>query len=141
MMDAKRFAWCAYALMVFLLLSGRATAGTTGILSGHVFDDDGRAITGATVQLITLRDPFELNRDIAMGTHEVQTRSTSTSGFFVYLSLEPGYYQIRTTVPGKFFVCPPRVVIFADQTSYIQLFVLSDYVVTQCDDSVYFGPQ
>lgn len=117
-----------------------AAAGTTGNLSGHVFDMMGQPLRGATVQLVTLRYPYELNRDVDLRSHEVQVRQTSPSGFFVFLSLEPGFYQLRSTASGKYFQCPPRIVIYADQTSYIQLFMFDQLMITRCSDDTIFGP-
>ena len=136
--DARR----VFLLALILMLFGARPAGasTTGNLSGHVYDVQGQPLQGATVQLITLRYPFELNRQVDLRYHEVQVRQTSPSGFFVFLSLEPGFYQLRSIAAGKYFECPPRVAIYADQTSYVQLFMFDQLMVSHCDEDTIFGP-
>jgi hypothetical protein len=130
----------ALAALIGLISTTAAHAGTTGVISGHVFDEYGRPLQGATVELITLREPFELNREVDPKTHELQLRTTSASGFFVFISLDPGFYQIRTFAQGMYFFCPPRVVVDADATSSIDLFMLDHYVVDRCEQLQIFGP-
>jgi hypothetical protein len=131
------------SLAFFLLVAatrGAALAGTTGAVSGHVFDQNGFPIIGATVQIAPLRDPNELNREVDLHRDVIDTRSTNAHGFFVFLSLDPGLYVIRPVLPGWNFYCMPRMVVFADQTSFIDLYMTDLELSVHCANPGYYGP-
>jgi hypothetical protein len=127
------------ALAVFCSPHG-AVAGTTGVLSGHVFSVYGDPLVGATVQLVDLRDRTELNREIDFRRRLLDSRTTDAHGFFVFLSLEPGFYVIRPVLQGWNFYCPPRVVVFADQTSFVDFLMTNAELDVRCSRPGIFGP-
>jgi protocatechuate 3,4-dioxygenase beta subunit len=139
-MTTKWIAIALFAAFFGLAQTGAATAGTTGVINGHVFDEYGRPLQGATVQLIALRTPNESNKEVDPATHALQVRLTSSSGFFVFISVDPGVYQIRTIAQGLYFVCPPRVLVFADQSTFVDLVALDHYVEEPCEPASIFGP-
>jgi protocatechuate 3,4-dioxygenase beta subunit len=139
-MCAKRIAFLCLAALIGLASPGMAVAGTTGVVSGQVFDESGRPLEGATVELITLRAPFEPNHEVDSKSHELQVRTTSVTGFFVFISIDPGFYQIRSVAPGMYFTCPPRVVVGADQTSYVNLVMFFENQEQHCDMLQMLGP-
>jgi hypothetical protein len=117
-----------------------AVAGTTGVVSGHVYDVwenypgiDDQPLPGATVILSLLRDRSESDWwDLDTRTHATAVRVTDKNGAFFYLSLDPGYYVIRVVHRGKFPECPRRVRVDVDQTTFVSLDVFDIPVLMHC---------
>jgi hypothetical protein len=118
-----------------------AIAGTTGVISGHVYDVwenypgiDDQSLSGATVILSSLRDRSEEGNwwNLDTRTHATAIRITDKKGAFLYISLEPGYYVIRVVDGGKHPGCPRRVRVDVDQTTFVSLDVFDIPVLMHC---------
>ncbi|HXW77477.1 MAG TPA: carboxypeptidase-like regulatory domain-containing protein [Candidatus Eremiobacteraceae bacterium] len=137
----RRFAACT--LLVAALFAGATTmarAGTTGVLSGQVFASSGEPLRGATVELAQLPDPSAMVRDVDFQRLVIDTRSTDAHGFFVFLSVDPGFYVVRVVLPGWQSICPPREFVFADQTNFVSLFMINGQGAVDCLPINYVGP-
>ena len=139
----RRSALTAAAALVAvacMALPNTATAGTTGVISGYVLTMEGHPLQGATVQIIDLPDARETTRDSDFGRRLLTYRTTDANGFFVFLSMEPGLYAIRPVLSGWNFNCVPRVVVFADETSFISLWMTDLQLFQPCQGPQYYGP-
>ena len=139
----KRSTPLATALLITLMIlldSHAAKAGTTGVLSGHIFSDLGFPLGGATVEIVGVRDFRLSNRQLDFQRGVLDTRITDGNGFFVFLSVEPGLYAIRPLLQGWNYNCLPRVVVVADQTSFIDLAMTQPQEQINCGPQVYYGP-
>ena len=123
-----------------LLMPAVAAAGTTGVISGHVYSEYGFPLGGATVELVNLRDSHILNREVDFKRGVIDTRVTDGSGFFVFLSLDPGLYVVRPLLNGWDLYCLPRVIVAADQVSFIDMAMSQPEVRVSCGEQQYFGP-
>ena len=128
----------AAAACVFLPRT--AIAGTTGVISGQVMTMEGHPLPGATVQVVDLPYASEPVRESDFLTRLLDARKTDANGFFHFLSLEPGIYEIRPVLAGWNFSCVPRVVVFADQTSFIDLSMSDLELFVPCEGVQYYGP-
>jgi hypothetical protein len=117
-----------------------AQAGTTGVVSGRVYDENGYPLSGATVWVITLKDWGELTSELNVKSHESFSRKTDSQGFFVYPSLNPGYYQIEPAMSGRVSGCSPKVFVDADQTTYVDLSMFSSATAVDCVEQRYVYP-
>jgi hypothetical protein len=117
-----------------------ATAGTTGVISGQVLTMEGHPLPGATVQVVDLPYASMPVRESDFRTRLLDARTTDTNGFFHFLSMEPGIYEIRPVLAGWNFYCVPRVVVFADQTSFIDLSMSDLELFVPCEGVDYYGP-
>src|SRR4051812_31843772 len=79
---------CSIGLTLILVMIASAQQGSTGAITGTVFDPSGQVVPGATVKLT-----FELNGDTHTGT-------TNESGDFSFQALTPGAYTVRVDAPG-----------------------------------------
>lgn len=99
----------------FVLASGMPLAassgesGNTASLTGRAVDVSGRAVAGQRVELLR-------------GTQIVSVDTTSLAGDWMFLSVVPGTYVVRTTVNGK--VAGVRVTVRAGQALAGNLIVL-----------------
>jgi hypothetical protein len=109
-----------------------AQAGTTGVVSGRVYDENGHLLSGATVWVVKLRDRGEPTTDVNLKSRGSISRKTNAQGFFVYTSLDPGYYQIMPEMTGRVSGCSPKVVVDADQTTYVDLSMFSRATLVDC---------
>ncbi len=89
-------------LVVFLVQGTWALAGTTGGLSGVVTDENGAAVSGAS---ITAASPSGSS-----------TTSTDATGHFVFVSLAPDTYTVSAAKTGYMPVSQRGITVFADQT-------------------------
>jgi hypothetical protein len=69
-------------------LNGRLHAGVAAGISGIVTDPSGAVVSGATIQVK------------AMETGIVETRQTNGDGFYAFLDLSPGHYDIEVGLAG-----------------------------------------
>ena len=139
----RRFAVAASAVLIAgacLLPPIAARAGTTGTISGYVFTMEGHPLPGAAVQIVDLPYASEPSRDNDFNKRLLAVRTTDSNGFFVFLSMEPGLYEIRPVLAGWNFDCVPRVVVFADQTSFIDLSMTDLELFEPCEGTQYYGP-
>jgi FKBP-type peptidyl-prolyl cis-trans isomerase len=85
---SKRLIFSA-AMIAFLILSAQAFCqAPDGSLSGIVRDQQKKIVEGA---IVTIKDK---------GTDIGRTRSTDSSGRYLFLGLEPGNYTVTVEVPG-----------------------------------------
>lgn len=117
-----------------------AKAGTTGVISGQVITMEGHPLPGATVQIVDLPYLSVPVRDSDFTTRLLDVRKTDSNGFFHFLSMEPGVYEIRPVLAGWNFYCVPRVVVFADQTSFIDMSMTDLELFVPCEGTQYYGP-
>lgn len=139
----RRFAIITAALLAAAacVVSPRAaTAGTTGVISGFVYTMEGHPLPGATVQIVDLPYASEPVRDSDFTKRLLDARTTDANGFFVFLSMDPGIYEIRPVLPGWNFYCVPRIVVYADQTSFIDLSMSDLELFVPCAGTQYYGP-
>lgn len=122
------------------LLPLAANAGTTGTISGYVFTMEGHPLPGAAVQIVDLPFANQPVREMDFSRRLLAVRTTDSNGFFVFLSMEPGLYEIRPVLPGWNFYCVPRVVVFADQTSFIDMSMTDLELFVPCEGTQYYGP-
>src|SRR6266851_7783343 len=80
-----------FVLMVLTMacgLSGRLHAKVAAGVSGIVTDSSGAVVAGATVQMK------------ATETGIVETRQTNGDGFYAFVNLQPGLYEMEVTQTG-----------------------------------------
>ena len=138
----NRLALTAVILLVvlFVLSPVRAVAGTTGVISGYVVSNLGFPLGGATVELVGIRDSRLPNRDIDFRHEVIDSRTTDPNGFYVFLSLDPGLYALRPLANGWNFSCLPRVIVAADQTSFVDMAMTQPQMPIDCGPQLYYGP-
>lgn len=129
----------AFAIAAAIAWPNVALAGTTGTVSGRVYDD-GRPLVGATVEIFVLKDRNESRWDVDTRTHETAIRTTDANGFFVFMALSPGYYLIGPSFGGKYFYCPPRVVVDADQSTFVALSMADERILGRCTPPRFIYP-
>lgn len=128
------------AIAVAIVLPSVVLAGTTGVVSGHVYGEHGQPLSGATVWVVTLRDREELYSKVSVNTHESFSRKTDSQGFFDFLSLNPGYYLIEPSMSGRGPYCPPRIIVDVDQTTYVNLRMVTHWTNIGCPRALYIYP-
>jgi Carboxypeptidase regulatory-like domain/TonB dependent receptor-like, beta-barrel len=103
----KRF---LFGVIVCLAAASVAMAGTTGLLTGTVLDDQGKALPGATV---TITSPAMIGG--------ARTQVTAGDGTFNFPALSPGYYTVKIELSG--FVTQERnqVQVRLDRTTEINV--------------------
>lgn len=79
-------AWIVLALVC--VLNGLAHAKVSAGVSGIVTDASGAVVSGATVQM----------KDLATGV--VETRQANSEGFYTFIDLQPGRYDLEVTQSG-----------------------------------------
>ena len=119
---------------------GVVHAGTTGVVSGHVYGEHGQALSGATVWVVTLNEWGELTSELNEKSNESFSQKTDSQGFFVYPSLNPGNYQIEPAMSGRVSGCSPKVIVDADQTTYVDLSMFSRETDVDCVGQQYIYP-
>ncbi len=86
---SMRLFLCAAILMASVcVLSRESLAKVAGGVSGIVTDSSGAVVPGATVQM----------KDVATGT--VQTRHANADGFYAFVDLQPGRYDLEASQSG-----------------------------------------
>ncbi len=129
-----------FAIVGVIALPSAIQAGTTGVVSGRVYDENGHPLSGATVWVVMLKDRGELTSELNVKSHESFSRKTDSRGFFVYPSLNPGYYQIEPSMSGRAPECPPIVIVDADQTTSVNLSMVSRETLVDCAGRSYIYP-
>lgn len=76
-------------IVLFLAVPAVAQTDSSGILTGNVLDEKGKALEGATVQLISFAD-----------TAAVWSTLTDKNGYFSFQRLLFGYYKLRFSFVG-----------------------------------------
>lgn len=99
----------AIVLAFGMPLASYAEPATTASLSGKAVDVAGRAVAGQRVELLR-------------GTQVVSVATTTIGGDWMFLSVAPGSYVVRTTVNGK--VSGVRVTVRAGQVLAGNMIVL-----------------
>ncbi len=79
--DSAGFALCAFLLCLLLSMSAMAQTGTA-IVRGAINDQQGKAVAGATVTIVSAEKNFS------------RTQTTSEEGVFVFSALAPGAYRV-----------------------------------------------
>jgi hypothetical protein len=125
---------------VCFALHNTAFAGTTGVVSGFVYDRSGRPLRGADVVIFDLRVPNESRFDVNSQTSESTSAMTDAHGYFVFISLKPGYYLVRSRLAGQYLYCPPRVIVDADQSTFVSISMVDRGMLVVCSPPRYTGP-
>ena len=91
----------ALALTVAFLLQGTwALAGVTGGIGGYVTDDQGKAVAGASVKVLS--------------ASQAANATTDASGHFTFLSLAPDTYTVSIVKDGFAPLSESGITVFAD---------------------------
>ncbi|MCD4706520.1 MAG: TonB-dependent receptor [Candidatus Sabulitectum sp.] len=106
----RRATVISLALLLFVSLA--ATAGTTGKISGRVTDTDGNPLVGATVMVV--------------GTS--YGAMTDSNGEYFIINLQPGTYNLRSTMVGMGEQTQEGASVIADMTTRMD-FVLNPEAV------------
>src|SRR5688500_18964700 len=72
-----------------LILSALICKGQTGVLSGNVLDEKRKALAGATIQLVLLKD-----------NNVVKITSTDKDGSYSFEHIHFGYHQLKISFVG-----------------------------------------
>lgn len=107
-MRDPRFALC-FALLLAPVLP--VSAQIAGELTGRVLDPSGSSISGATVQLVNL------------STGISQSTSTTSSGDYVFINLNPGSYRVVVSAPGFNSLSRSGITVITGQTVAVDLTV------------------
>jgi protocatechuate 3,4-dioxygenase beta subunit len=140
MNPAKVRFFSVLAILAAVAMPSIARAGTTGVVSGRVYDEIGHPLSGATVSVVMLKDRGEFTSELNVKSHESFSRKTDSQGFFVYPSLNPGFYQIEPSMSGRAPDCSPRVIVDADQTTYVNLSMVSRETLVDCAGRMFIYP-
>ncbi len=97
----------ALALLVAFLLQGTwALAGVTGGLGGYVTDDQGKAVAGASVKVLS--------------ASQAASATTDASGHFTFLALAPDTYTVSIVKDGFAPLSESGITVFADNQLALQ---------------------
>lgn len=99
----------AFVLAFGTPFAASAEPGNTASLTGRAVDVSGRAVAGQRIELLR-------------GTQVVSVATTTLAGDWMFLSVVPGSYVVRTTVNGK--VAGVRVTVRAGQALAGNMIVL-----------------
>lgn len=130
----------AFAIAAAIAWPSVVLAGTTGVVSGRVYDDNGHLLSGATVWIVRLSDRGEWITEVSLKSHDSFSRITDARGFFVFPSLNPGYYQIEPEMRARVSGCSPKVIVDADQTTYVDLSMFYRETAVDCEGTHYVFP-
>jgi len=97
----RQVAVTLFLLAAFLLQGTWALAGTTGGLGGYVTDDQGKAVAGASVKVLS--------------ASQAASATTDASGHFTFLSLAPDTYTVSIVKDGFAPFSEAGITVFADQ--------------------------
>ncbi len=97
----RQVAVTLFLLAAFLLQGTWALAGTTGGLGGYVTDDQGKAVAGASVKVLS--------------ASQAASATTDASGHFTFLSLAPDTYTVSVVKDGFAPFSEAGITVFADQ--------------------------
>ena len=98
----------ALAAIVLLVTAGRAFAGTTGAISGHVIDAGTQApIAGARV---TLASPSQ-----------TETTTSDATGAYAFVSLSPDTYTVTASANGYDPTTLPGISVLVDQSQTLTI--------------------
>lgn len=126
---------CCFVVSVVALtlaFTESAFAGTTGVARGTVVNSKGLPIANARVVLtryLTYDDAIFFRDAVARGS---ETTTSNTSGFFVLVSLAPGYYVVSAVAGGEYLYCHPRLQIDADMTTIVDLHMGEAKLLVRC---------
>jgi Carboxypeptidase regulatory-like domain/TonB-dependent Receptor Plug Domain len=93
-------------LVAFLLQGTWALAGTTGGLGGYVTDDQGKAVAGASVKVLS--------------ASQAASATTDASGHFTLLALAPDTYTVSIVKDGFAPFSEAGITVFADNQLALQ---------------------
>jgi hypothetical protein len=97
--------------LLVVMCATQLLAGTTGVLSGHVYNFMSRVpAAGAIVT-------------ISSASNSSDSTVADAKGFYTFVSVNPGYYWIRAVDPQTKIdsECSPLVTIDADAISFVDL--------------------
>jgi hypothetical protein len=102
----RQVAVALFLLAAFLLQGTWALAGTTGGLGGYVTDDQGKAVAGASVKVLS--------------ASQAASATTDASGHFTFLALAPDTYTVSIVKDGFAPFSEAGVTVFADNQLALQ---------------------
>jgi len=88
-------AWIVLAMVC--VLNGLAYAKVAAGVSGIVTDSSGAVVSGATIQM----------KDLATGV--VETRQANSEGFYAFIDLQPGRYDLEVSQSGLAIAMPSEL--------------------------------
>jgi protocatechuate 3,4-dioxygenase beta subunit len=130
----------AFVIVANLTSQDAARAGTTGVVNGYVYDRSGRPLRGADVEIFNLADPSESRWDVDARSSESKSTTTNPKGHFVFVSLQAGYYMIQSKLAGQHLYCPPRLIVDADQTTFVSFRMDDRRLLVRCLPLHYVEP-
>lgn len=130
----------ALAIVVAIMNQHAASAGTTGVVSGYVYDRFGTPLRGADVEIFNLTDPSVPRWYVDARSFASTTTTTNAKGYFVFVSLQSGNYLIRSRLAGQHLYCPPRVIVDADQTTFVSFRMDDRRLLVHCSPAHYVNP-
>jgi hypothetical protein len=83
-----RFCFVVLSAAMFCALTGQLHAKVSAGVSGIVTDASGAVVSGATIQM----------KDLATGA--VESRQTNGDGFYAFVNLQPGHYDLEVSQSG-----------------------------------------
>ncbi|MGD0969048.1 MAG: TonB-dependent receptor [Candidatus Aquilonibacter sp.] len=102
----RQVAVALFLLVAFLLQGTWALAGTTGGLGGYVTDDQGKAVAGASVKVLS--------------ASQAASATTDASGHFTLLTLAPDTYTVSIVKDGFAPFSEAGITVFADNQLALQ---------------------
>lgn len=134
------------SLTAFMLLAYAVTAaapsnaGTTGVLTGYVFDSYGRMPqANAVVEIATCLDWMAYEWSCTT----VDQRQTDSHGRYLFVSLNPGYYFVHAHIANTRIgsPCRTKAAVDADLTTFVDL-SMNDFSkgIYDCFRIVHFRP-
>jgi hypothetical protein len=98
----RQVAVALFLLVAFLLQETWALAGVTGGIGGYITDEQGKAVSGASIKVLS--------------PSQAATSTTDASGHFVFLALAPDTYSVSIVKDGFAPFSQAGVSVFADNT-------------------------
>jgi protocatechuate 3,4-dioxygenase beta subunit len=130
----------ALAIAIALMNQDAASAGTTGVVSGYLYDRFGTPLRGADVEIFNLTDPGVPRWYVDARSFGSTSTTTNAKGYFVFVSLQAGYYLIRFRSAGQNLYCPPRVIVDADQSTFVSFQMTDLRLLVRCSPMHYINP-
>jgi len=108
-MNTRRFTFCL--AFIFIVLTGIAAFGQAGrgSVSGTITDPGGAIVQGAQIVLI--------NHATGVSLHT----TTNSAGFYTFISLNPGVYEVKASQTGFASVAQDKIVVDVDQVTQVNL--------------------
>jgi hypothetical protein len=130
----------ALVIAASFTLQSAAFAGTTGVVSGYVYDRFGKPLRGADVKIFSLVDPSVPRWYVNARNSASTSTTTNAKGYFVFVSLQAGNYLIGSRFAGQHLYCPPRVIVDADQTTFVSFRMDDRNLLVHCSPPHYVEP-